>query len=194
MGAAAPYDTVLSAHPAHTRVLMQTRLRFAPDLTIVYNSSNEACLMYCLALIGDRGMPSEAWTSSRLRNEVLYLEAKDNTRFELYCSQQASIQDGKHFDTYTFSRVKQEVLNSISPLICYIIITIITVLLLLLPCVAGSVVASSLLNPAPLPSTESDALFCGLDWEEIKWGPHCVCVREQRFMLDKLWFRPRRSL
>jgi hypothetical protein len=41
---------------------------------VLYNLVQEPWLKYCVSAIADRGLKSSYWTSSRLREEVLYLE------------------------------------------------------------------------------------------------------------------------
>lgn len=44
------------------------------EVTVLYNLCNEPWLKYSMSSIADRGLKSSQWTSSRLREEVLYLE------------------------------------------------------------------------------------------------------------------------
>jgi hypothetical protein len=42
---------------------------------VLYNLVQEPWLKYCMSAIADRGLKSSHWTSSRLREDVLYLES-----------------------------------------------------------------------------------------------------------------------
>lgn len=52
------------------------------EVTVLYNLVQEPWMKYCLSAIADRGLKSSHWTSSRLREDVLYLESS-STRYEL---------------------------------------------------------------------------------------------------------------
>ena len=73
-----------------------------PDVTIMYNSTNEPCLKYCLGLIGDRGIAPHDRTSARLQHQVLYLESATE-RLEV----SATSTDTR--STYRLAKVKSEV-------------------------------------------------------------------------------------
>jgi hypothetical protein len=45
------------------------------QVTVLYNLVQEPWLKYCMSAIADRGLKSSHWTSSRLRDDVLYLES-----------------------------------------------------------------------------------------------------------------------
>jgi hypothetical protein len=44
------------------------------EVTVLYNLCNEPWMKYSMSSIADRGLKSSQWTSSRLREECLYLE------------------------------------------------------------------------------------------------------------------------
>lgn len=52
------------------------------EVTVLYNLVQEPWLKYCMSAVADRGLKSSHWTSSRLREDVLYLESS-STRYEL---------------------------------------------------------------------------------------------------------------
>lgn len=76
---------------------------FVADVTIMFNSANEPCFKYCAGLIGDRGMKPKDWTSSRLRDEVMFFETPSHTRYQLSLDQLAD-QSGS-YDTYTWAQL-----------------------------------------------------------------------------------------
>jgi hypothetical protein len=47
----------------------------ALQVTVLYNLVQEPWLKYCMSAVADRGLKSSHWTSSRLREDVLYLES-----------------------------------------------------------------------------------------------------------------------
>ena len=65
----------------------------------VFNLANEPAYKYSLAMIADQGTDPQRFTSSRLPNEVLYLES-NSRRFELTCSNTQG-----EFPTFTFAEV-----------------------------------------------------------------------------------------
>lgn len=137
------------------------RRRFVTDVTIVFNSSNEPALKYCLGLIGDRGMDESQWTSSRLRNEVLYFETGFMSRYEL--SLYKSGHDSKDlYDTYKLCKVKKE-----------------------------SITRPPKNAAIPLKSRSVDEIVKQLDWEEIEWGPASVRIRNQEYPIQSVLFRKR---
>eukprot|EP00878_Enallax_costatus_P028453 GHUV01030736.1.p1 GENE.GHUV01030736.1~~GHUV01030736.1.p1 ORF type:complete len:154 (+),score=40.73 GHUV01030736.1:506-967(+) len=76
-----------------------------PQVTVLYNLCNEPWLKYSMSSICDRGLKSSQWTSSRLREEVLYLETS-RQRYELAYTGTSST-DGTQVDYYTFGECKQ---------------------------------------------------------------------------------------
>eukprot|EP00899_Mesostigma_viride_P006932 jgi/Mesvir1/1623/Mv05062-RA.4 len=58
--------------------------KYIPEVTAQYNLCNEPWLKYSTAVIADRGLKPEQWTSFRVTQEVLYVETR-STRYELSC-------------------------------------------------------------------------------------------------------------
>lgn len=67
---------------------------------VVFSLSSEPWLKYSLALVADQGTDAARWTSTRLRNEALYLEGASR-RFEL----KLQPSEGSRYDKYTLSEV-----------------------------------------------------------------------------------------
>lgn len=55
---------------------------FLPNVTVVFNLSNEPCLKYSLNTVADKGFEDNTLTSYRLLTEVMFVETH-NCRFEL---------------------------------------------------------------------------------------------------------------
>jgi hypothetical protein len=47
-----------------------------PNVSIIYNLSNEPCLRYSLEAVDDQGFDEQQYTSYRLHRDVLFLETK----------------------------------------------------------------------------------------------------------------------
>uniref|UniRef100_A0A383VB11 Uncharacterized protein n=1 Tax=Tetradesmus obliquus TaxID=3088 RepID=A0A383VB11_TETOB len=75
------------------------------EVTVLYNLCNEPWLKYSMSSIADRGLKSSQWTSSRLREECLYLETS-RLRFELSYAGTATTEEGQA-DNYTFAQCKR---------------------------------------------------------------------------------------
>jgi hypothetical protein len=56
--------------------------RFLPNVSVVFNLDNEPCLKYTLNSVADKGWNPQYFTSKRLQDEILYLEA-DNNKYKL---------------------------------------------------------------------------------------------------------------
>ncbi|KAF8067216.1 rxt3 [Scenedesmus sp. PABB004] len=74
------------------------------EVTVLYNLCHEPWLKYSMSSVADRGLKSSHWTSSRLREEVIYMETSRH-RFELSYAGTAGPDDAQ-VDTYTFARCK----------------------------------------------------------------------------------------
>jgi hypothetical protein len=57
--------------------------RFLPNVSVVFNLSNEPCLKYTLNSVADKGWNPQYFTSKRLQDEVLVVEAGDNNKYKL---------------------------------------------------------------------------------------------------------------
>lgn len=81
-------------------------ISFFPNSLITFTLCNDPCFVYDLALLCDRGVEPERWTSYRFKFAVLYLESLTE-RYELACEGSA---DGSDYDTYRLIRVSEPVL------------------------------------------------------------------------------------
>eukprot|EP00882_Tetradesmus_deserticola_P004729 GHRQ01004983.1.p1 GENE.GHRQ01004983.1~~GHRQ01004983.1.p1 ORF type:complete len:264 (+),score=125.09 GHRQ01004983.1:1451-2242(+) len=75
------------------------------ELTVLYNLCNEPWMKYSMSSVADRGLKSSQWTSSRLREESLYLETS-RLRFELSYAGTATTDEGQ-VDNYDFAQCKR---------------------------------------------------------------------------------------
>lgn len=141
-------------------------LQLIPDVTIMFNLSNEPCLKYGLSLIGDRGMNQTQWTSWRLKDEVIYFEHQMK-RYELSREKETNSitqnsdneLDTSRFDKYRWARV--------------------------LP----KAIYNNEITDVPLPLDLISVLETQIDWDEIEWGPTSVRIRGKCFEITSIQFR-----
>ncbi|KNC70831.1 hypothetical protein SARC_16639, partial [Sphaeroforma arctica JP610] len=68
------------------------------NCSIVFNLSNDPVLKYTTALVEDRGVSVQAFTSTRLQKETLYVETLTR-RFQISCSQKEDVEGDNRFFT-----------------------------------------------------------------------------------------------
>ena len=126
--------------------------------------SQEPCLKYTLHMLADRGTSRDAWTSFRLRSEVLFLETAQR-RYQLWTSAEGGSGGGQpEFDRYSFAQVRDasSMVRSITDRIGY-----------------------------PLGDAHIDPIDADLDWTQIQWGPKTVYVNKKPYVFLRMWWRKR---
>lgn len=137
----------------------QARSFYIPNVTILFNLTNDPCVKYNLGAVSDRGYNIKLRTSYRLLSEVLYLEHK-RTRYEL-CAEEKTPSSSQSLEPvirYRFSIV----LNPIS--------------------VSRQVVTR------PLPETSLNILYQDLEWRDFSWGASEISIRGKEFPLSSLFY------
>jgi hypothetical protein len=131
------------------------------EVTILYSLSNEPWLKYSLAAVADRGLQRSAWTSARLRRDVLFLESKTQ-RFQLAWEGHGKPEGEREgLDAFSFSRCRQLLeLGEVAQL------------------------------GVPLPASALSPLARGVGWESVKWGPAAVSVAGESYPLLRVLFLP----
>eukprot|EP01137_Pigoraptor_chileana_P001033 Opistho-2@38093 len=136
---------------------------FLPDVSLIYNISNDPCLKYTTNLIADRGTDPHAWTSNRLKNEVIYLET-ERERYELSVASPAfSKENPSLFDKYRWARVQNpQQLNRHT--------------------LEGIAV--------PLKTEHIDVIHSDLDWADVKWTANSIVIRDTTYSLSRMFWAP----
>ena len=128
---------------------------------VVFNLANEPALKYSLQLLADQGPTPDKFTSTRLIDNVLYLESFTE-RYEL-CAEKSSSQS-QPAPTYAFARVAK-------------------------PHSVDRATLSQL--GAPMPQNTKTLIADGIDWEELQWGTSYLRLRGVDYSLANLLFVPR---
>eukprot|EP00761_Pharyngomonas_kirbyi_P002940 gb/GECH01002944.1/.p1 GENE.gb/GECH01002944.1/~~gb/GECH01002944.1/.p1 ORF type:complete len:419 (+),score=113.62 gb/GECH01002944.1/:1-1257(+) len=150
--------------------------KFIPNVTLTFNISNEPCLKYSLGVVADQSHHRQHWTSFRLKTQVMFIET-EYSRFEL--SQQRTLSTNNTPTTKTTTITNQHFESK-----------------------KGSYLYrwAKVNNPArldrntlnkiniPLDESRITIMFHSLKWNEIKWGPKSVHVRNQEFPLRRILF------
>jgi len=143
--------------------------RYCAEVTLQYSLSNEPWLKYSLGVIADRGLKRSAWTSARLRQEVLFLETP-HKRFQLAwdglaAQQTAHPPSGEQLaqlDAFTFAACR-------------------------LPALDVHEVQSL---GVPLPAQRLEVLAKAQSWQSIVWGVAGVTVQGTHYPVCRLLFMP----
>lgn len=132
--------------------------RFLPNVTVVFNLSNEPRMKYTLNTVADKGFENSNYTSFRLMDDVLFVETQKE-RFELCRATQLqqSERQNKDSDTgifYRWTRVRS-------------------------PHTMDSQALAKI--TIPLAEDHVTVLHTDLRWDEIQWGTDSVCVRGTKY-------------
>lgn len=143
--------------------------RFLPNVTVVFNLSNEPRMKYTLNTVADRGFENRNYTSFRLIEDVLFVETHKE-RFEL--SRVAQLPSDSTKDTnanvlYRWARVRTPHIMD----------------------------AHSLAKmDVPLTEERITVLYSDLRWEEIQWGTDSVCVRGTKYSIWNCQYHKRTDM
>ena len=164
-GAAATFMLGASERSVHTRgseTAARRGGRFSAEVTLLFSLSNEPWLKYSVAAVADRGLKRAAWTSARMRREVLFLETRSE-RFQLHWEGLSVPDDAaaQVLDAYTFAKCVQ-------------------------PLDLGATRAAGV----PLPASAVRPLARGVAWEAIRWGLTGVSVAGVHYPVIRLLFLP----
>jgi len=143
------------------------RGRYVSEVTLQFSLTNEPWLKYTLAAVADRGLKRAAWTSARLREEVLFLETSRG-RYQLHweglgaVGAQLAPDALAALDAFTFAKCRGPPLE----------------------------LKATLQAGLPLPKAATQVLAKGLAWEAIRWGVAGVTVGGVHYPVLRCLFLP----
>ncbi len=141
--------------------------RYVSEVTLQFSHTNEPWLKYTVAGVADRGLKRAAWTSARMRKEVLYLETARG-RYELAwegllpSGASLSAEEAASLDAFTFSKCRGAPLD----------------------------LDATRAAGVPLPKSALEVLARGVSWEAIKWGVTGVYVAGVHYPVVRILFMP----
>eukprot|EP01027_Heterolobosea_sp_BB2_P010738 GEZU01015726.1.p1 GENE.GEZU01015726.1~~GEZU01015726.1.p1 ORF type:complete len:201 (+),score=63.83 GEZU01015726.1:146-748(+) len=146
----------------------KTEKIFLPNVTVVFNLSNEPCLKYTLNAVADKGFEDKNFTSYRLLNEVLFVETM-NDRYELSLQEPAQAPDQQQQDGTTKKpqQYKYRWARVLSP----------------------HTMDNRTLSGVSLPLDQDkiEVIAQDLNWSDIQWGTQSVCVKGKEYSIWKIW-------
>ena len=160
------------------------RHRASQEVTVQYNLLNEPWLKYCLGAVADRGWKRHQWLSSRMIEEVLYLET-DSDRYEIARNGPATANGdeamaaggddanaaaadaaatGATADTYRVCRCKVPLLSN----------------------------AENRRAGVPLSDSKVEVVHAAVTWEELQWAVGGLHLRGKLYAAARMHFARRK--
>lgn len=156
----APYPTVQPVGHGRQITTRTTgaKSKTSQEVSVVFNLCNEPWLKYTIAAIADKTMKPSGWTSSRLRDEVLFLESHSE-RWQICYTQTTSEEGASGKDLYSFAK-----------------------------CKAALPISLLQKTGVPQPASLVEVIEQNAEWEEFQWGINFLALRGSTYQLRRMHF------